>query len=78
MPWYSTFDAVFWTGIATMFFGFLGISIKTALASKCDSVDCWCIKVHRRVELETELKDKKDDPPVPEKIEKVEPKNNMV
>jgi len=75
MAWYETFDAVFWTGIATMFFGFLGISIKTALASKCDSVDCWCIKIHRRVELEIE---KKDDPPVPEKIEKVELQNNMV
>jgi len=73
MAWYETFDAVFWTGIATMFFGFLGISIKTALASKCDSVDCWCIKIHRRVELEIE---KKDDPPVPEKIEKVDNNNN--
>ena len=54
MVWYSTFDAVFFTGIATMVFTCFAIVIKTALASKCDNLNlCFgCIQIHRRVELE--------------------------
>jgi len=55
--WYNTFDAVFFTGIATMVFGCFAIIIKTALASKCDNLNlCFgCITVHRKVELESPI-----------------------
>jgi len=57
MVWYSTFDAVFFTGIATMVFTCFAIVIKTALASKCDNLSlCFgCIQIHRRVELENPI-----------------------
>lgn len=47
-------DAVFWTGIATMTFAFLGLIIKSCLSSKCDKVNLCCglINIHRAVELE--------------------------
>jgi hypothetical protein len=50
-------DAVFWTGIATMTFAFLGLIIKSCLTSKCDNVNICCgmIQIHRAVELEKEL-----------------------
>jgi hypothetical protein len=56
MTWFFTFDAVFFTGIATMVFGCFAIIIKTALASKCDNLNlCFgCIQIHRRVELESD------------------------
>jgi hypothetical protein len=59
MVWYSTFDAVFFTGIATMVFTCFAIVIKTALASKCDNLNlCFgCIQIHRRVELENIIDD---------------------
>lgn len=55
--WYDTFDSVFWVTIGTMTFAFLGIVIKTALASKCDNLNiCWgCVTVHRVVELERDI-----------------------
>jgi len=55
--WFSTFDAVFFTGIATMVFTCFAIVIKTALASKCDNLNlcCGCIQIHRRVELENPI-----------------------
>jgi len=55
--WYSTFDAIFFTGIATMVFTCFAIVIKTALASKCDNLNlCFgCIQIHRRVELENPI-----------------------
>lgn len=54
MPFYQTFDAVFWTGIATMSFAFFGVVIKAMLSSKCDNVNLCCgmIQIHRAVELE--------------------------
>ena len=52
--WFLEFNAIFFTGIATMLFGCFAIVIKTALASKCDNLNlCFgCIQIHRRVELE--------------------------
>lgn len=54
MAFYNTFDAVFFTGIATMSFAFFGIVIKAMLSSKCDNVNLCCglIHIHRAVELE--------------------------
>jgi hypothetical protein len=57
--WFIEFNAVFFTGIATMVFTCFAIIIKTALASKCDNLNlCFgCIKIHRRVELENPIDD---------------------
>jgi hypothetical protein len=58
MAFYTTFDAVFWTGIATMSFAFFGVVIKAMLSSKCDNVNLCCglIHIHRNVELENQIK----------------------
>ena len=52
--WYDTFNDIFWISISTSFFALVGLTIKTALKSKCDETNlCWgLIKIHRRVELE--------------------------
>jgi len=57
MAFYNTFDAVFWTGIATMSFAFFGVVIKAMLSSKCDNVNLCCglIHIHRNVELENQI-----------------------
>jgi hypothetical protein len=57
MAFYTTFDAVFWTGIATMSFAFFGVVIKAMLSSKCDNVNLCCglIHIHRNVELENQI-----------------------
>ena len=56
MSWYQTFNDVFWISIATLSFSFFGVVIKSMLQSKCDNVDvCYgLLKIHRRVELETD------------------------
>jgi hypothetical protein len=53
--WFEIFNAAFWLTAGTMTFGFLAVVLKTALASKCDNLNlCYgCVKIHRRVELET-------------------------
>ena len=52
--WYDTFNDIFWISISTSFFALVGLTIKTALKSKCDETNlCWgLIKIHRKVELE--------------------------
>jgi hypothetical protein len=75
MAFYTTFDAVFWTGIATMSFAFFGVVIKAMLSSKCDNVNLCCglIQIHRAVELE--------EPQIEIAPPKIEPKiqeNNIV
>ena len=52
--WYDTFNDIFWISISTSFFALVGLTIKTALKSKCDETNlCWgLIKIHRRCELE--------------------------
>ena len=56
MTWYQTFNDVFWISVATLTFSFLGVVIKSMLASKCDNVNiCFgLLTIHRRVELEQE------------------------
>lgn len=52
--WYDTFNDIFWISISATVFGFLGLTIKTVMKSKCDQTNlCWgLISIHRRVELE--------------------------
>lgn len=54
MSWYDEFNSVFFTGLATMIFGFLALLIRYAFLSKCDNVSiCFdLIRIHRAVELE--------------------------
>jgi hypothetical protein len=54
MPFYETFDAVFWITIATIITGSVGLAIKYCLKSKCDDISCcWgCLVIHRNVDLE--------------------------
>ena len=33
--------------------GVIGLIIKKMSQSKCDEINCWGIKIHRRVDLET-------------------------
>jgi len=56
MPFYETFDAVFWITITTILTGSIGLAIKFCLKSKCDDVNCcWGgLVIHRNVELEQE------------------------
>jgi hypothetical protein len=67
MTWWKEFNAVFFTGIATMAFGALAVLCKYLFVSKCDNVSiCFdFIKIHRAVELEVpnieEGKEDEDD-----------------
>ena len=42
----------FWVAFVGTIIGFLGLSLKMALKSKCDSIECLCIKIHRNIEAE--------------------------
>ena len=42
----------FWITMTGLIIGFLGLSVKMCLRSKCDSVDLCCLKIHRNVEVE--------------------------
>jgi hypothetical protein len=44
----------FWVAFVGTIIGFLGLSLKMALKSKCDSIECFCIKIHRNIEAEIE------------------------
>ena len=56
MSWINTYNDVFFISMATLTFSFLGVVIKSMLASKCDNLNICCglIKIHRAVELEVE------------------------
>lgn len=66
--WYNTFDAVFFTGIATMIIGLAGLAIKYGFASKCDNVSICCglLKIHRAVQLETNIEESTELQPTQE------------
>jgi len=57
MSWFTTFDGVFFITITTIITGFMGLSIRYCMKSKCDDVNiCFGLfKIHRRVELEQEI-----------------------
>ena len=73
--WYDTFDAVFWITIGTLVTGFLGMTLKYALKSKCEdcSICYGLVTIKRRVDLEAEVEEKElelahnavDDSPAP-------------
>jgi hypothetical protein len=69
MSWWNEFNAVFFTGIATMAFGALAVLCKYLFVSKCDNVSiCFdLIKIHRAVELEVpNIEEGKEDDLTPQ------------
>jgi hypothetical protein len=52
--WTTEFNGAFFLSIATMVFGFLGLSIKYCLKSKCEDINLCGIHIKRRVDLEIE------------------------
>jgi len=65
MSWINTYNDVFFISIATLTFSFLGVVIKSMLASKCDNVNICCglIKIHRAVELEVDQQQHNNNQP---------------
>ena len=66
MGWMDTFDAAFFITTGSLLIGFLGLSIKYCLKSKCQDFSClWgMIKIIRNVQLESEIElreEKKDE-----------------
>jgi len=51
----------FWITLTGLVIGFLGITVKMCLKSKCDEVNICCIKIHRAVELEEKLEERQID-----------------
>ena len=42
----------FWLTLMATGAGVIGLIIKKMSQSKCDEINCWGIKIHRRVDLE--------------------------
>jgi hypothetical protein len=61
--WWTEFNSVFFTGIATMAFGALALLVRYGFASKCDNVSiCFgMLRIHRAVELEDDIEENKDE-----------------
>jgi hypothetical protein len=57
MEFYNEFDSVFFISLATLLVGSFGLTVKYCLRSKCEDISiCFgLLKVHRNVNLETEL-----------------------
>lgn len=53
-----TDDAVFWSGFVTIVTGFLGLSIKLILKSKCKKFSCLCITAERDTEMEEKIEER--------------------
>ena len=47
----------FWITLAGLVIGFLGLTIRACLKSKCDEVSCWGCRIHRAVEVEERLEE---------------------
>lgn len=51
-------DAVFWTSFVTIVTGFLGVSIRLLLKSKCKKFSCFCISAERDTEMEEKIEER--------------------
>jgi hypothetical protein len=47
----------FWITLAGLVIGFLGLTIRACLRSKCDEVSCCGCRIHRAVEVEERLEE---------------------
>ena len=41
--------------LTTSSFAFLALAMKMCLKSKCDKVECFCFKIHRNTDQETDV-----------------------
>jgi len=55
------YSEMFWLSLGGLIFGFLGLTIRYCLKSKCDSVECGCIKIHRAVDVEERIEERNID-----------------
>jgi len=60
----------FYILLVTGGFAFLGLAVRYALKSACDSVECCCIKIHRNTEQENRVDI--EEPQTPNRQENVE------
>jgi hypothetical protein len=78
--WIEIFDAVFWLSAGTLLTTFLGLALKYALKSKCETCSlCYgLINIARRVDLEAQTESKEleinhnldsEEPKIEHKIE---------
>jgi hypothetical protein len=51
----------FWITMAGLVIGFLGLSIRMCLKSKCDEVNLCCLKIHRDTAIEEKIEEKQLD-----------------
>ena len=51
----------FWITLTGLVIGFMGLTIKFCLKSKCDRVECLCFKIHRAVDLEEQIEERQID-----------------
>ena len=52
MPWFTTFDDVFWITISGMAFGFFGAILTSLFKSKCKRCKICCLEVERGIQAE--------------------------
>ena len=50
----SDLSETFWVAFVASIIGFLGLSLKMCLKSKCDSIEICGLKIHRNIEAEIE------------------------
>jgi len=50
----SDLSETFWVAFVASIIGFLGLSLKMCLKSKCDSIEFCGLKIHRNIEAEIE------------------------
>jgi len=51
----SDFTETFWLGVIGAVIGFLSLTLKMCLKSKCDTIELCGLKIHRNVEVEEKL-----------------------
>ena len=63
MPWYTTFNDVFWLSITPMVLGAGALCIRYAYRSKCSNINiCWgLLQIQRDVYQETEIDNDNND-----------------
>ena len=67
MPWYTTFNDVFWLSITPMVLGAGALCIRYAYRSKCSNINiCWgLLQIQRDVQHETEIDNDNNDDATP-------------
>jgi hypothetical protein len=61
VPWYETFDDVFWLTIASSFFAFLAVMLRACLKSRCTSISMCGLECQRDLSKEVDTNDIKLD-----------------